>query len=1035
MMETNLNNFEKSNIHGMVQILKTLCDEKQEYVDQFISPLVKAMQKLSKEHISPSTRENKEDPSNAPRVPLGTSSTKKIMKDTGIVLLLIINLLSSRLQYLGENRSSFFSVLISLIEKSMDIDLLLELLKIIGVWVKEEKRLTFKEITQFLSKMTRFEQLNLGGNLHTLFLELVYHIYNDSSFPKTELVQLENGFMMGLRCRDTNLRNKFFELFNRSIDNHIFNRLTHIFSTQNWEHASSFWIRHALDLLLALVNGSDQPLKIDTISNHEETMEISSSHELIIQITNQFSNEANSTLISNLLGSLRELFQQDSELAYHLWVQLFPLIWSQLSSEDQSHLIKTIKCFLGKEYHSKQQRLISGQHNVIQALLEGISRCQPLPNLPKELIKYLGKTFNCWHVAIYLLEHSSSSMFEFSGDSQENFLPGSIEICLSELYQSLSEEDLYFGLLKMRASVEETKCALLLEQHGQWQKSQDLYFSTMNKAQSGTYRSISSEEVWIWEEHWINCAKRLNQWEILNELFARKYSNSEALLDSAWKVSDWNGMREAFSKFHGTETAQVKLWQGYLAIHEGRIQDVEGIYTQAIQLALKQFQLFPEIPSCSHIPSLQSFQQIVELKESAQILKELNSNSKHQQLIEIKQSLHIWRERHPNWWEDILVWNELLTWRQHVFSLINTIIAAIPEISNNPTLVYTGYHEIAWTINKFSHIARKHELVEVCSNMLSKIYNLPNIEIQDAFVKLREQIKCYFQFPTHYRTGLDVINSLNLEFFSNIQKAEFFQLKGEFLRRLNQISEASTYFSTSVSLYENLEKGWLSWAQFSDQIFSQTNGIEHAEYAIICYLQAIRCGSNCARRYIPRILWLISFDDDHQRLVRIFEKYSVNLPPWIWIQWIPQLLASLSRPEGSVLKEILINLANVYTQPLFYYIRSITTIDLSSSNLPNSNINDETPIAFIDKPLEIIVNAMKTANYSLISDLENILTEFTSRLQPEPEELLLVELKNILLECHSKPMILSISQQFPPQLKSLIETLHNSIFVPKDKKV
>ena len=41
---------------------------------------------------------------------------------------------------------------------------------------------------------------------------------------------------------------------------------------------------------------------------------------------------------------------------------------------------------------------------VLQALLEGISLSQPQPKIPPELIKYLGKTFNAWHIAIPLLE-------------------------------------------------------------------------------------------------------------------------------------------------------------------------------------------------------------------------------------------------------------------------------------------------------------------------------------------------------------------------------------------------------------------------------------------------------------------------------------------------------------------------------------------------------------------------------------------------------------------------------------------------------
>jgi transformation/transcription domain-associated protein len=68
-------------------------------------------------------------------------------------------------------------------------------------------------------------------------------------------------------------------------------------------------------------------------------------------------------------------------------------------------------------------------------------------------------------------------------------------------------------------------------------------------------------------------------------------------------------------------------------------------------------------------------------------------------------------------------------------------------------------------------------------------------------------VKCYFQLPSHYRTGLDIINSTNLDYFAPPQKAEFFQLKGEFLTRMGQNEEAHSALSTAVSIYDGLGKG------------------------------------------------------------------------------------------------------------------------------------------------------------------------------------------------------------------------------------
>ena len=46
----------------------------------------------------------------------------------------------------------------------------------------------------------------------------------------------------------------------------------------------------------------------------------------------------------------------------------------------------------------------NGSVCLFQALLEGISLSQPQTKIPSELIKFLGKTYNAWHIAIPLLE-------------------------------------------------------------------------------------------------------------------------------------------------------------------------------------------------------------------------------------------------------------------------------------------------------------------------------------------------------------------------------------------------------------------------------------------------------------------------------------------------------------------------------------------------------------------------------------------------------------------------------------------------------
>ncbi|KAG1240638.1 hypothetical protein G6F68_017464 [Rhizopus microsporus] len=133
-------------------------------------------------------------------------------------------------------------------------------------------------------------------------------------------------------------------------------------------------------------------------------------------------------------------------------------------------------------------------------------------------------------------------------------------------------------------------------------------------------------------------------------------------------------------------------------------------------------------------------------------------------------------------WDDIDVWSDLVAWRQHIFNAINrTYLPLIPLLQHpvgqanagsSHSYAYRGYHETAWIINRFAHVARKHQLYDVCINYLTKIYTLPNIEIQEAFLKLREQAKCYYQNTSELTAGLDVINNTNLIKDAALQRSQ-----------------------------------------------------------------------------------------------------------------------------------------------------------------------------------------------------------------------------------------------------------------------
>ena len=356
-------------------------------------------------------------------------------------------------------------------------------------------------------------------------------------------------------------------------------------------------------------------------------------------------------------------------------------------------------------------------------------------------------------------------------------------------------------------------------------------------------------------------------------------------------------------------------------------QDFQHLCDEGIQFSLRKWYHLPEIVSDSHIPLLHIFQQFVELQEAAKhvfiSLATTNVANLDQRSQEMKTTLQTWRDRLPNLWDDVNIWSDLVAWRQHIFQAINR--AYLPLLPSNKegqpvasanSHAYRGYHETAWIINRFAHVARKHHLTDVCISSLTKIYTLPNIEIQEAFLKLREQAKCHYQSPTELTQGLEVINNTNLAYFNLMQKSEFYTLKGMFLARLGLNEEANQVFTQAVTMDMTFSKVWAEYGRYHDRLFkSDPNDLSRAANAVACYLQAAGLyKSGKVRKLLVRILWLLSLDDASGTISKAFDSYTGELPVWYWTTFAQQLITALGHREARYARVILLQIAKKYPQ-------------------------------------------------------------------------------------------------------------------------
>lgn len=953
-----------SNYVSSLNTLWTLSKIKPAEIDTHIPAVMKAFsQKLAKDHVAASTTQNGAQTSaqngqngqtpptgQAPKPAEGVPDQQEA--ELGVDLIFkTIELISVRMSHLGDQRRPFLSVLASIVERSQNIKLCSKVLGMAESWIfhSTESWPTLKEKTAVLHKMLLFES-RPDQTMLKKFLDLVIRIYEDQKITRTELtVRLEHAFLIGTRAQDVEMRNRFMGIFDKSLTRLASSRLSYVLTCQNWDTlADSFWLAQASHLILGCVDMNTtarlhpEDFTLSSISflfaggdkdERKPDIMIDNKLENFVVERKRFMSDIGDVRVRDLIEPLCQLQHTDPNVSYKLWTTLFPIFWSTLSKEDRIDLEKGMVTLLTREYH---QRQLDKRPNVVQALLEGVVRARPRFKVPPHVMKYLSRTYDAWYVAATYLEESAINPIIDTSTVRESNLDALVEV-----YAGLQEDDFFYGTWRRRCRFVETNAALSYEQQGMWDKSQQLYENAQIKARSGAM-PFSQGEYFVWEDHWLICAQKLQQWEILSD-FAKHENLNDLLLESAWRnIENWQseGNREQLESLiksvSDAPTPRRTFFQAFMAllqyhVKKENMQDFNSVCDESIQLSIRKWLQLPKRITNAHIPILQHFQLLVELHDASHIcgsLAQTNERNLDTKSAELKLLLGTWRDRLPNLWDDINTWQDLVTWRQHIFQLINgTYLSLLPPQTNNVasnSYAYRGYHETAWIINRFAHVARKHQMPEVCINQLSRIYTLPNIEIQEAFLKLREQAKCHYQNPKELNSGLDVINNTNLNYFGPQQKAEFYTLKGMFLAKLDHVNEANEAFGVALYYDLRLAKAWSEWGQYSDQRFkADSSDYELASNAVSCYLEAAGLYKSAkSRKLLSRILWLLSLDNEEGQIASAFENFKGDTPVWYWITFIPQLLTSLSHREARLCKAVLVKIAKLFPQALFFLLRT-----------------------------------------------------------------------------------------------------------------
>lgn len=727
--------------------------------------------------------------------------------------------------------------------------------------------------------------------------------------------------------------------------------------------------------------------------------------------------------------SLRSLVHGDDAVSKLVFESVFVSFWSLCTDEERARVWKQVERLLTQSFNcqllrqSPEESFTMRSTNTVKSILQVVAQLRPLPTVDPHLLVYLSENYNAWHEALTLLQLQHVAF-------RESEVGRAALAATRHCYQSLSETGVYLSLASESSALPKTKQAISCDVYSLASEASELYIELATLAGNGSETSSQASrfEMQLWEDRWICLQKELYQREVVSD-FAEEAKDPLLLLDCAWKAQAWSKVRSICSSSSLLAEMErgnpiVKISETLLAVADGKLSDVENLHAQSAQLCLNRWQLLPGLASGSpaHASLLHQFHRLVEIRESGQIMVESNNHSKGRTLPDLKNLLNAWRYRLPNDWEPISTWDEIITWRSHMFS---AVVTSFQSLCDPNTLA--ALHDRPWTAIRMAKTARKQGSREVALLVLHKAVEERTMTVPDAFMKLREQVLALYSQDSDVERhgGLNLINTTNLDFFDAAQKSEVFRLKGMFTASLGGRSKANQAYCHSVQIYPTHARAWESWGSLctslgavaekqGDQSVSGGDDVgkdpkatakkvaQYLAQGMGCYLEAIRIDTHeWARLNLAKCLWMLTKEGSSPGVMsQTLETRGPQLPPWVWLPWLPQLLTSLYRNEGRAVKTIFAGMAKSYPQAVYYHLRAfyLERRDVERAKGSSSQGQTINSVVFAEE----LMGLLRRSHASLWSALESVLEELILKFRPMPEEELLTPILALLERAESQ---------------------------------
>lgn len=122
--------------------------------------------------------------------------------------------------------------------------------------------------------------------------------------------------------------------------------------------------------------------------------------------------------------------------------------------------------------------------------------------------------------------------------------------------------------------------------------------------------------------------------------------------------------------------------------------------------------------------------------------------------------------------------------------------------------------------------------------------------------------------------------------------AEVLRLQGEFMLSRGDLNQAKTNLLASINKNKKEAKTWISYAKLNEVVQEGRNDERSALNALKGYFCATGLNQHKARLIIPYVLKIVKsrHHANSQNMANFVKQNVDQLPTWLWLFWIPQLL-------------------------------------------------------------------------------------------------------------------------------------------------